>query len=137
MILVDTNIWSELVRPRPEPAVRAWEKAQAPNLWLATVVIGELLSGAHLLEEGRRKQAFLAGYQALIEAHSHRILGFDLAAAQLYGGIVASQMRAGRNPGTADSQIAAMALANGLALATRNVKHFGGLGLELIDPWTA
>jgi toxin FitB len=136
MILVDTNIWSELTRAAPDPAVRAWEKAQAPRLWLATVVIGELLSGIHLLPEGKRKQAFLEGYEALINAHSDRIVAFDLAASRLYGEIVARQHRAGRNPGTADSQLAAIALAKGMALATRNVKHFEGLGIRLINPWT-
>lgn len=137
MILVDTNVWSELTRAVPNPAVRAWESAQAPRLWLATVVIGELLSGAQTLPDGRRKQVFLDGYDELIEAHLDRIVDFDLAASRLYGGVVARQMRAGRNPGTADSQIAAIALANGMALATRNVKHFEGLGIELIDPWEA
>ena len=135
MILVDTNIWSELSRPQPDRLVQAWETAQAPRLWLATVVIGELLSGAHMLPDGKRKQAFLDGYDALIEAHSDRIVDFDLAASRLYGGIVAFQIRAGRTPGTAETQIAATALALGMALATRNVRHFEGLGLELIDPW--
>lgn len=137
MILVDTNVWSELTRAEPAPAVRLWESAHAPRLWLATVVIGELLSGAHLLPEGRRKQAFLEGYDNLIAEHADRIVGFDLDAARLYGGIVARQIREGRNPGTADSQLAAIALANGMALATRNTRHFEGLGMELIDPWVA
>lgn len=135
MILVDTNVWSELTRPEPDPNVRSWEKAQAPRLWLATVVVGELLSGAHMLPDGKRKEAFLEGYDLLIEAHSDRILDFDLAASRLYGSVVARQFRAGRDPGTVDSQLAAMALAGRMGLATRNVKHFEGLGIELIDPW--
>jgi predicted nucleic acid-binding protein len=137
MILVDTNVWSELTRPEPDAAVRAWELKYAPRLWLATVVIGELLSGAHLLPEGTRKEAFLEGYEALISTHADRIVGFDLEAARKYGAVLAHQERTGRNPGTADTQIAAMALAKGMKLATRNVRHFEGLGLELIDPWTA
>ena len=137
MILVDTNVWSELTRGEPDPKVLAWEAAQAPRLWLATVVIGELLSGAHLLPEGKRKQAFLEGYDELIATHFDRIAAFDLAASRHYGPVLATQERAGRNPGTADTQIAAIALARGMALATRNTKHFEGLGLDLIDPWTA
>jgi predicted nucleic acid-binding protein len=137
MILVDTNVWSELTRPEPDLRVRAWELEHAPRLWLATVVIGELLSGAHLLPEGRRKQDFLEGYEALIAIHADRIVGFDLDAARRYGAVLAHQERAGRNPGTADTQIAAMALSKGMKLATRNVRHFEGLGLDLIDPWTA
>ena len=137
MILVDTNVWSELTRPDPDRRVTAWEAAHAPRLWLATVVIGELLSGAYLLPEGKRRQAFLDGYDELIAVHADRIVPFDLAAARRYGPVLAAQERAGRAPGTADTQIAAMALAQGMALATRNTKHFDGLGLTLIDPWTA
>lgn len=137
MILVDTNVWSELTRAEPDRHVVEWEVANAPRLWLATVVIGELLSGAHLLPEGKRRQMFLDGYDDLIAAHGNRIVTFDLAAALRYGPVLAMQERAGRAPGTADTQIAAMALVHGMALATRNTKHFAGLGLALIDPWTA
>ncbi|UAJ09425.1 type II toxin-antitoxin system VapC family toxin [Polymorphobacter megasporae] len=136
MILVDTNVWSELTRAIPDPAVLVWEAANADRLWLATVVIGELLSGAHLLPEGKRKQAFLANYDELIAAHADRIVPFDLAASLHYGPVLAAQERAGQAPGTADTQIAAIALAYGMLLATRNTKHFEGLGLALIDPWT-
>lgn len=135
MILVDTNVWSELTRAEPDPVVRLWESTHAPRLWLATVVLGELLSGVQLLPDGKRKRALLEGYEALVEIHADRIVGFDLDAARLYGGIVARQVRAGRHPGTADSQLAAIALANGMQFATRNVRHFEGLGLEVIDPW--
>ncbi|WP_445193406.1 type II toxin-antitoxin system VapC family toxin [Sphingomonas sp. Tas61C01] len=135
MILVDTNVWSELTRQQPDPAVRAWQLAHAERLWLSTVVIGELLSGVYLLPDGKRKDAFLAGYEALIDLYQDRTLDFDLAASRLYGAILARQERAGRNPGTADTQIAATAISRGFALATRNTKHFAGLGLELIDPW--
>jgi len=137
MILVDTNVWSELTRRDPDPQVFAWEKANAGRLWLATVVIGELLSGAHLLPEGKRKRAFLDGYDALIAAQSDRIAPFDVAAARHYGPVLAHQFRAGRDPGTADTQLAATALARGMALATRNTRHFAGLGLTLVDPWQA
>lgn len=135
MILVDANVWSELLRAEPSGAVRSWEKRHADILWLSTVVIGELLSGAHLLPDGQRRNRFLGDYDVLIHAHSDRIAPFDLAASRRYGEVLAMQAKAGRNPGTADTQIAATALSNGMALATRNVRHFGGLGLKLIDPW--
>ena len=135
MILVDTNVWSELLRPVPDSYVIYWEVEQAKNLWLSTIVIGELLSGAHHLPEGKRKAGFLSAYDALIANYSDRIAEFDLAAALNYGAILAFQTKAGRDPGTADTQIAATALARGMKLATRNVKHFEGLGIELIDPW--
>ena len=135
MILVDTNVWSELLRPIPDSYVIDWEAAQAKNLWLSTVVIGELLSGAHHLPEGKRKTGFLSAYEDLIDAYRNRLAAFDLEAALNYGPILAFQTKTGRDPGTADTQIAATALARGMKLATRNVKHFEGLGIELIDPW--
>ena len=135
MILVDTNVWSELTRTAPEPRVQQWEKANAGALWLATVVIGELLSGAHLLPEGRRKLNFLEGYSNLMNAHHDRIVSFDLDAALHYGSALAYLERNGRNPTTADAQLAAIALSRGMKLATRNTKDFAGLGLELINPW--
>jgi len=137
MILVDSNVWSELTRVAPDSKVQQWEKANAAELWLATIVIGELLSGAHLLPEGRRKQNFLAGYSDLIEAHGDRIVAFDLAAAQQYGAVLAFLESNGRNPTTADAQLAAIALSRGMKLATRNTKDFLGLGLPLINPWEA
>jgi predicted nucleic acid-binding protein len=135
MILVDTNVWSELTRAQPEPNVRRWEKANADRLWLPTIVIGELLSGAHMLPEGRRKQNFLVGYARLIALHEDRIVPFDLDAAQKFGPVLAYLESSGRNPTTADAQLAAIALSRGMALATRNAKDFVDLGLELINPW--
>lgn len=135
MILVDSNVWSELMRSVPNPLVRSWQRSHADDVWLSTVVVGELLSGAYLLPDGKRKQMFLDGYEELITLYADRIVDFDLNASRLYGPVLAAQERAGRNPGTADTQIAATALSRGMLLATRNTKHFEGLGLELINPW--
>jgi predicted nucleic acid-binding protein len=137
MILVDTNVWSEAFRPHPDDNVHAWARRYADQLWLPTVVIGELLSGVETMPAGRKRAALEAGYRELIETHSDRVVPFDLDAAYAYAPILAQQEAAGRNPGTADTQIAAIAKANGMALATRNVKHFEGLGIELINPWQA
>jgi hypothetical protein len=101
------------------------------------VVIGEFLSGVEMMPAGRRKDALFATYGNILAAYADRIAPFDLAAARHYARVLAYQERAGRDPGTADTQIAATALANGFALATRNTKHFEGLGIDLIDPWTA
>lgn len=135
MILVDTVVWSEAFKRRPDPRVEAWAEANADRLWLSTVVIGELLSGAELLDEGRWKRSLRDGYDELISVHADRIVPFDLDAARCYATVLAHQTRHGRDPGTADTQIAATALTRGMALATRNLKHFAGLGFELIDPW--
>ncbi|WP_174278992.1 type II toxin-antitoxin system VapC family toxin [Sphingomonas bacterium] len=135
MILVDTNVWSEAFRSLPDPSVRGWARDHSDQLWLSTVVVGELLSGVELMPIGRKRLTLAEGYSALIEQYRDRVLPFDLDAARVYATVLASQERAGRNPGTADTQIAATALSRGLALATRNTKHFAGLGLQLINPW--
>jgi predicted nucleic acid-binding protein len=135
MILVDTNVWSELVRQSPDPNVVAWEQTNAERLWLSTVVIAEFLAGVETMPSGRRKQSLRATYDAILALHADRIVSFDIAAARRYASVLAHQEAEGRHPGTADTQIAATALANGMALATRNTKHFEGLGLVLIDPW--
>ncbi|WP_419807239.1 type II toxin-antitoxin system VapC family toxin [Sphingomonas sp.] len=137
MILVDTNVWSELVKAVPDPQVRAWELDHADQLWLSTVVTGEFLSGVELMPEGRRKSTLRAQYDAILAEYADRIAPFDLPASRRYATVLAQLERAGRDPGTADAQIAATALTRDLALATRNTKHFAGLGLKLIDPWQA
>jgi toxin FitB len=135
MILVDTNIWSELMRAEPNPCVKAWELAHADHLYLATIVMAELLSGAHLLPEGKRKQALLAGYDELVDLYAEKIVAFDLAAAREYGFLLAKLEKSGRNPTTADVQIAAIAASRKMTLATRNVRDFEGLDLTLLNPW--
>ena len=137
MILVDTNVWSEATRPTPDANVRAWAGVHADRLWLPTIVIGELLAGAALLPEGKRKIHFFEKYEAMISANADRIVDFDLGASRRYADVLAFLERAGRNPKTADCQIAGIALTRGMALATRNTKDFEGLGLELMNPWEA
>lgn len=135
MILVDTNVWSEAFRAEPDPRVRKWAGLHADQLWLSTVVAGELLSGVELMSPGKNKTALGQSYGDLFEQYYDRIATFDQPAARLYASILAAQERAGRNPGTADTKIAAIALARRMILATRNTKHFEGLGLDLINPW--
>ena len=135
MILVDTNVWSELVKADPDPRVRAWETENADQLWLAATVVGEFLSGVALMPEGKRKDALLAIYEQILEVHYDRFVEFDLDAARHYADMVAFLEKSGRNPKTADAQIAATARSLGMIVATRNVKDFEGLGIELINPW--
>ena len=135
MILVDTNVWSEATKSVPDANVRSWANQYADRLWLSTIVIGELLSGVALLPAGKRKDSFSVQYELVIAENSDRIATFDLDAARTYAEVIAFLEKAGRNPETADGQIAAIAISRGMALATRNVKHFEGLGIELIAPW--
>jgi hypothetical protein len=115
--------------------VIAWERSHSERLWLSTVVIGEFLAGVTTMPDGRRKRLLGETYDQILSIYADRIANFDLRAAQRYAHVLAAQEAAGRDPGTADTQIAATALARGMALATRNVRDFEGLGLKLIDPW--
>lgn len=137
MIVLDTNVISEIMRPNPEPKVLAWLDAQAPtDLWLNSMVAAELLFGVARLPEGVRKQKLvLAASDMLEQDFVGHILDFDLAAASVYAVMLAERERNGQMMAMADAQIAAICLRHDAALATRNTKHFEGLGLTLINPW--
>jgi predicted nucleic acid-binding protein len=138
LIVVDTNVLSELARPRPAPAVQEWADAM-PLARLCTTAIteAELRFGLALLPPGRRERELAQAVEAVFATLvGGRVLPFDRAAAQAYAGLAAGRRRAGRRVDTADLQIAAIALARKLeAIATRNVAHFEGCGIALIDPW--
>jgi toxin FitB len=138
-MLLDTNVVSELMRPAPEAAVLSWLNRQAADtLWLNSVVVSELLYGIARLPDGKRRAQMAQTVQAMLdEDFSGRVLPFDLDAAVVYADLVAVRERQGLAIDIADAQIAAICLAHGAALATRNTKHFDGLGLTLINPWGA
>ena len=138
MILVDTNVISELMRPSPAPSVIAWFGVQdARKLHLSAVSEAELRRGAAILPAGRRRDRLMAGIDAMIaEDFAGRVLPFDSAAAVAFAAIFTDRRKAGRPIGFPDCQIAATARAHGAAMATRNVADFEGCGVEVIDPWT-
>jgi hypothetical protein len=137
MILLDTNVISELMRPRPERAVTIWQQAYPKNsFWTASVVIAELLSGIELMSAGRKQSALREAVEGMIaEDFRGRVLKFDLPAARNYGQILSSRKRIGRPIREMDALIAATALANGATLATRNTADFENCGVQLVDPW--
>ena len=137
MILLDTNIVSELFRLAPHAAVVNWLDAQANDLlYLCAPVLAELRFGMEQLDEGRRKESLRSAIERLEnELYRDRILPFDVTCAGAYGRLVADQQRTARTMQQMDAFIAAIATANGASLATRNVGHFAGLGLELINPF--
>lgn len=139
MIILDTNVLSELMRRMPHPAVLAWTAAQ-PRSTLRTTTISkaEILYGVAVLPEGRRRAAIATVAKAIFdEDFAGRILPFDERAAASYGDIAADRRRAGRPMGIFDAQIAAIARAIGAAVATRDIGDFSGCGLVLINPWEA
>jgi predicted nucleic acid-binding protein len=139
MILLDTNVLSELMRREPDPAALAWVDAQPQHqLHLSAVTRAEIELGIALLPEGRRKQDLQAAARRMFAELSGRGLPFDERAASRYGELVAARVRAGRPISVEDAQIAATALAGELVLATRNTGDFVGIeGLELVDPFAS
>lgn len=137
MIIIDTNVVSELLRASSAPAVEAWLADQdGADIYLTAISEAELRYGAAIMAKGR-KQAMLAEAVdgMLREDFRSRILPFDRAAALEYANIAAERRAAGRPISQFDCQIAAIARAHGATIATRNVSDFEGCGVEIIDPW--
>jgi toxin FitB len=137
MIILDTNVVSEPLKPVPAQAVLDWLDRQAPEtLYLTAVSLAELLAGVEALPQGRRRleleQALMRQITPLFEG---RILSFDAKAADSFGRVRTGAQSVGNTIGFADGAIAAIAAAQGFALATRNVRDFRGAGVELINPW--
>lgn len=137
MILLDTNVLSELMRPAPDPAVERWLAAQPDaSLFISAITEAELRYGAALLPSGKRRSALTAEIDGMLEEDfDGRILPFDRLAAQAFAAIAADRRQAGRPISQADAQIAAIARSRGASLATRNVPDFDGCGVEVINPW--
>ena len=136
-ILVDTNVLSEILRSTPDPKVLGWFSAQREDqLFVSAVTQAEMLLGACLLPQGRRRQRLEEALRGLFDTDfGSRVLPFDGDAVGHYVDIVASRRRAGRPISQFDAQIAAITRCRGLSVATRNVRDFEGCGLRVVDPW--
>nr|WP_295772025.1 type II toxin-antitoxin system VapC family toxin [Rhodoferax sp.] len=137
MIVLDTNVVSEPLKPVPNPAVLDWLNAQEPQtLYLTTINLTELLAGVEALPAGRRRDSLAQGLSTQVLAlFDGRILSLDTKTAEVFAKTSASAQAMGNTMGFADCAIAAIARANGFALATRNLCDFKGAGVRLIDPW--
>ena len=138
MILLDTNVVSEPMRPQPDQKVLAWLDAQAAeSLYLSTVSFAELLLGIVSLPAGKRRRALAAALnQQVIALFGDRIVPFDLNAAEIYAEIVVRARRHGHPIAVADAQIAAIAVSHQFTLATRDEEPFQAAGVPVINPWT-
>jgi predicted nucleic acid-binding protein len=138
VILLDTNVVSELMRPAPEPAVMRWMTAQdLRTLRVSSLSCAEILAGIARLPEGKRRQALAAEAEALFaDDFAGHVLDFDLAAARAYAEITAGRQRAGRPIGAMDAMIAAIAAATGASLATRD-GDLRDCGVAIVNPWSA
>jgi predicted nucleic acid-binding protein len=137
MIILDTNIVSEMMKDTPAPIVVAWMNDQpASALFLSTITLGEIVYGLRVLPLGRRRRQLEEGFERLIaEGFSGRILAFDEGAARHYGEIMGRRKEIGRPLAALDGQIASIARTKGYALATRNVRDFVECGVEILNPF--
>ncbi len=139
MIILDTNVISVLMQSAPDPVVVRWIDARPPaSLWTTAITVFEVRLGLEVLASGRRRRLLEDAFAATLEEDfGGRVLPFDQAAAHAAGRIAAERRRPGRTVEIRDVQIAGIASARSSAVATRNVRHFEGLGLEILDPWSA
>lgn len=138
MILLDTNVLSELIREQPNDRVLSWLNRQAPeSIWTTAVTVFEVRLGLEILEPGRRRRALEDAFaQVLTDDLDGRVLPFDDVAAEAAGRFAAERRRLGRGIEIRDAQIAGIAIARKATIATRNVRHFEGSTVSLIDPWS-
>jgi predicted nucleic acid-binding protein len=136
VIVADTNVASELMRPTPASSVVAWVRAQeADELHTTAITVAEIGYGIERLPEGARKALLRATATQVFSAFAERVLAFDAGAAALYGEIVSARERSGAPIDGFDAQIAAICRRHGASLATRNVGDFANTGVDVIDPW--
>jgi predicted nucleic acid-binding protein len=138
MILLDTNVVSELMKSTPEPAVMTWINAiPGATVFVSAVTQAEILYGVALVPDGQRRQGLARAARTVFESYFRgRILSFDSEAAEAFADLAAARRQAGRPISQADAQIAAIARSRGAELATRNVPDFEGCGVAVINPWT-
>jgi len=137
MIVLDTNVISELMKPKPAEAVLEWVNRQdAAQLFATTVSIGEIEYGLQVLPAGERRRRLEERFARVVDtAFANRLLVFDLAAAHLYGHVMAERRDQGRPMGVADGQIAAIARSAGFTIATGNARDFEDAGVDVVDPF--
>lgn len=139
MIVIDTNVISELWKVEPNPNVLAWIDAQAiETLYLSAVTVAELRHGLATMPEGKRRTFYQERLEhAVLPAFAGRVLAFDLDTSKTYADLMARARAGGKAIAKADGYIAATAAAHGLMAATRETSPFEAGGLEVINPWEA
>lgn len=137
MIVLDTNVISELMKPAPSTVVRAWVSSQSStSLFTTAVNVAEILYGIERLPQGRRKRQLRELVGDVFSAFDDKVLAFDHEAARAYASLVDRRSRLGRPVDGFDAQIAAICAVHGATLATRNLKDFVDTGIPAVDPWS-
>jgi toxin FitB len=137
VILLDTNVVSEPLRAAPDARVIEWIDAQPlETLFLSAITVAELRAGVALLPAGKRRTGLNESLEKqVLPLFAGRVLAFDLACTQAYAKLMSAARAAGLAIASADGYIAAIAAANGLAVATRDMSPFKAAGVAVIDPW--
>ncbi|MBM4208515.1 MAG: type II toxin-antitoxin system VapC family toxin [Gammaproteobacteria bacterium] len=136
MIILDTNIVSEAMKPEPHPAVRAWLNEQiAETLYLSSVTLAELLFGIAALPTGKRKDMLAQALDGLMELFRDRVLPFDTDAARRYAELAVTAKTGGRGFPTPDGYIAAIAASRNFIVASRDTAPYEAGGVSVINPW--
>lgn len=136
MIILDTNVVSEAMKPEPNAVVRSWLNDQTvETLYVSTVTLAELLFGVSALPVGRRKNMLSSTLEGLVGLFEGRMLPFDAAAARQYAELAATARNGGRGFPTPDGYIAAIAASRGFSVASRDTSPFAAVGLQVINPW--
>ena len=138
MIILDSNVVSELMRPRPEREVIAWlDRQPRSSIWTTSVTVFEIRFGLQIMPGGRRRDLYTQGFHNLLEGIENRVAPFDIEAAQHASDLMASRKIRGRPRESRDTMIAGIVLAHHAILATRNIRDFDDISATLVDPWNA
>jgi predicted nucleic acid-binding protein len=137
MILLDTNVVSEVMKARPAEAVVTWLNGQdSSKLYVSAITIGEIAYGLRILPDGKRRSGLRARFEQFITlAFDRRVLAYDESAARIYGELMGNRKELGLPMSVPDGQIAAVARHNHLAVATRNVADFENCGIDIVNPF--
>ena len=137
MTVLDTNVLSALMRPNPERTVVKWLDRQPWNsVWITSVTLLEIRFGLQTLPAGKRRTELIRNFESLLlEILDQRIAAFDAAAAEQAADIMAARRKTGQTGDLRDTMIAGIVLSRGATLATRNVRHFSDLPLNMVNPW--
>jgi len=138
VIVLDTNVVSELMRGAPDPAVVTWLRGQSGDgLYTTTITVAEIRYGIARLPEGQRRESLHQAAHEIFAAFPRQVLTFDLGAANAYADVVATRESLGNPIDGFDAQIAAICRSQAATLATRNTKDFADIGIALVNPWLA
>jgi toxin FitB len=137
MTILDTNVLSALMHVAPDGKVVAWlDRQPRASIWITSITVLEIRFGLQTMPGGKRRSALIQSFQELLDKLDHRVVPFDVAAAQEAADLMASRRKNGRPGDLRDTMIAGIAIAQHATLATRNTAHFEDIAVPLVDPWT-